>query len=90
MRLIMENNETYFVARLFKRAKDSSVEFLSSDIFETIEEARIWGMAKAKLLVSDNFLRTCKVDDVVLEIDKHFFGYEISSEELLKNSVRVS
>ena len=86
----MENNETYFVAKLFKRGKGySSAEFLSSDIFETLEEARIWGMAKAKLLVSDTFLRTCKVDDVVLEIDKHFFGYEISSEELLKNSVRV-
>ena len=75
MKLIMENNETYFVAKLFKRGKGySSAEFLSSDIFETLEEARIWGMAKAKLLVSDTFLRTCKVDDVVVEISSHEFA----------------
>ena len=74
MRLIMENNETYFVARLFKRAKDSSVEFLSSDIFESLEEARLWAMKETKLLVSDTFLRTCKVDDVVVEISSHEFA----------------
>ena len=71
----MENNETYFVAKLFKRGKGySSAEFLSSDIFETLEEARIWGMAKAKLMVSDTFLKTCKVDDVVVEITSHEFA----------------
>ena len=47
-------------------------------------------MKETKLLVSDTFLRKCKADDVVVEIDKHFFGYEISSEELLKNSERVA
>ena len=81
---IMEKNETYFVARLLKKG-----EFLSSEIFESLEEARLWAMKETKLLVSDTFLRKCKADDICVEIDKHFFGYEISSEELLKNSVRV-
>jgi len=86
----MENNETYFVAKLFKRGKGYSFgEFLSSEIFESLEAARIWAMKETKLLVSDTFLRKCKVDDVVVEIDEHSFCYEISSEELLKNSVRV-
>ena len=80
----MKKNETYFVAKLLKKG-----EFLSSEIFESLEEARLWAMKETKLLISDTFLKTCKVDDVVVEIDKHFFGYEISSEELLKNSVRV-
>ena len=77
----MEKNETYFVARLVKKGK-----FLSSDIFETLEAARLWAMKETKLLVSDSFLRKCKADDVIVEIDKHFFGYEISSEEIIKNS----
>ena len=80
----MENNETYYIARLTKKGK-----FLSSEIFETLESARLWEMKETKLLVSDTFLRKCKADDVVVEIDEHFFGYEISSEELLKNSERV-
>ena len=80
----MENNETYYIARLTKKGK-----FLSSEIFETLEAARLWAMKETKLLVSDTFLRKCKADDIVVEIDEHFFGYEISSEELLKNSERV-
>ena len=82
--IIMENNETYYIARLTKKGK-----FLSSEIHETLEAARLWAMKETKLLVSDTFLRKCKADDVVVEIDEHFFGYEISSEELLKNSERV-
>ena len=39
----MENNETYFVAKLLKKGK-----FLSSEIFESLEEARLWAMAEAK------------------------------------------
>ena len=81
----MENNETYYIARLTKKGK-----FLSSEIFETLEAARLWAMKETKLLVSDTFLRKCKADDIVVEIDEHFFGYEISSEELLKNSERVA
>ena len=76
--------ETYYVARLTKKG-----EFLSSEIFESLEKARLWAMKETKSLVSDTFLRKCKADDIVVEIDEHFFGYEISSEELLKNSERV-
>ena len=77
-------NETYYIAKLV--VKD---EFHSSEIFETLESARLWGMKEAKLAVSDWNLNRWSVDDVRLEIDEHFFGYEISSEELLKNSERV-
>ena len=80
----MENNETYFIARLTKKGK-----FLSSEIHETLEAARLWAMKETKLLVSDTFLRKCKADDVVVEIDKYFLAYEIDSEELFKNGVRV-
>ena len=80
----MEKNETYYIARLLKEG-----EFLSSEIFESLEEARLWAMKETNLLVSDSYLRRCKADDVVVEIDEHFFGYECSSEELLKNSERV-
>ena len=76
--------ETYYVARLTKKG-----EFLSSEIFESLEDARLWAMRETKSLVSDTFLRKCKADDIVVEIDEHLFGYEISSEELLKNSERV-
>ena len=79
-------NETYYVARLVVNE-----EFCSSEIFESLEEARLWGMREAKLEVSDSALRRLNVTsgDVRVEIDEHFFGYEISSEELLKNSERV-
>ena len=80
----MENNETYYIARLTKKGK-----FLSSEIHETLEAARLWAMKETKLLVSDTFLKKCKADDVVVEIDKYFLAYEIDSEELIKNGVRV-
>ena len=80
----MENNETYYIARLTKKGK-----FLSSEIFKTLESARLWAMKETKLLVSDTFLRKCKADDIVVEIDKYFLAYEIDSEELIKNGVRV-
>ena len=62
-------NETYYIAKLSKKGK-----FLSSDIFETLELARLWAMEETKLLVSDSFLKKCKADDVIVEIDKHFFA----------------
>ena len=79
-------NETYYVARLVVNE-----EFRSSEIFESLEKARLWGMREAKLEVSDSALKRLDVTsgDVRVEIDEHFFGYEISSEELLKNSERV-
>jgi len=80
----MENNETYYIARLTKKGK-----FLSSEIFETLEAARLWAMKETKLLVSDTFLRKCKADDICVEIDKYFLAYEIDSEELFKNGVRI-
>jgi len=66
----MENNETYFVAKLSKKDK-----FLASEIFESLAEARLWAMKETKLLVSHTFLKNCKVDDVTIEIDTHFFPY---------------
>ena len=63
-------NETYYIAKLSKKGK-----FLSSDIFETLESARLWAMEETKLLVSDSFLKKCKAEDVVVEINKHFFAY---------------
>ena len=39
-------NETYYVARLVVNE-----EFRSSEIFESLEEARLWGMREAKLEV---------------------------------------
>jgi|TARA_B110000196_G_scaffold142816_1_gene123527 hypothetical protein len=81
----MENNETYFVAKLSKKGK-----FLSSEIHMSLEEARLWAMKEAKLLISDlEMLRSTNVGDIVVEIDKHFFGYECSTDEILKNSERV-
>ena len=79
-------NETYYVARLVVNE-----EFRSSEIFESLEEARLWGMKEAKLEVSDSALYRLDVTsgDVRVEIDEHFFGYEISSEELMRNSERV-
>ena len=76
--------ETYYVARLMKEG-----EFLSSEIFESMEEARLWAMKETKLLVSDSYLRRCSADDIVVEIDHHFFGYECSVGELIRNSERV-
>ena len=77
-------NETYYIARLLKEG-----EFLSSEIFESLEEARLWAMKETKLVVSDSYLKRCSADDIVVEIDEHFFGYECSVDELLRNSERV-
>ena len=81
----MENNETYYIAKLSKKG-----EHLSSEIHKTLEAARLWAMKETKLLVSDTFLRKCKADDVVVEIDKYFLAYELDSEELFKNGMRVA
>ena len=78
--------ETYYVAKLVVND-----EFRSSEIFESLEEARLWGMREAKLEVSDSALRRLDVTSgaVRVEIDEHFFGYECSMSELLRNSERV-
>lgn len=79
-------NETYYIARLVVNE-----EFRSSEIFESLEEARLWGMREAKLEVSDSALRRLDVTsgDVRLEINEHFFSYEISSDEIMNHSERV-
>ena len=77
--------ETYYIAKLTKEG-----EFLSSEIFESLESARLWAMKETKLLVSDSYLRRCKADDIVVEIDKYFLAYEIDSEEIFKNGMRVA
>jgi len=78
--------ETYYVAKLVVND-----EFRSSEIFESLEEARLWGMREAKLEVSDSALRRLDVTsgDVRVEIDEHFFGYECSMSELLSHSERI-
>ena len=78
--------ETYYVAKLVVNE-----EFRSSEIFESLEEARLWGMREAKLEVSDSALRRMDVTsgDVRVEIDEHFFGYECSMSELLSHSERI-
>ena len=83
----MSENENYYVARLVV-----DEEFRSSEIFETLEAARLWGMREAKLEVSDSALRRLDVTSgaVRVEIDEHFFGYECSMSELLSHSERVS
>ena len=60
--------------------------------FNSLSRARLWGMKEAKLAVSNSALNRMDVTsgDVRVEIDeKKIIGYEISSEEILKNSERV-
>ena len=78
--------ETYYIARLVVNDETRFTE-----VFETLEETRLWGMREAKLNVSDSVLSRLKVTDgdVRLEVDEHFHGYECSVGELLKNSERV-
>ena len=78
--------ETYYIARL---VVNDETRF--SEVFETLEEARLWGMREAKLNVSDSVLSRLKVTDgdVRLEVDEHFHGYACSVGALLRNSERV-
>jgi len=56
--------------------------------FNSLSRARLWAMREAKKLVADSYLT---FDDVSVKIDERkIIGYEISSEELLKNSERVA
>ena len=60
--------------------------------FNSLSRARLWGMKEAKLAVSNSALNRMDVTsgDVRVEIDERkIIGYEISSEELFKNSERV-
>ena len=60
--------------------------------FNSLERARLWAMKESKLAVSNSALNRMDVTsgDVRVEIDERkIIGYEISSEELFKNSERV-
>ena len=60
--------------------------------FNSLSRARLWAMKESKLAVSNSALNRMDVTsgDVRVEIDERkIIGYEISSEELLKNSERV-
>ena len=70
--------------------KDSLYKVVS---FNSLERARLWAMKESKLAVSNSALNRMDVTsgDVRVEIDERkIIGYEISSEELLKNSERVA
>ena len=77
--------ETYWIVRVFVRE-----EFHSSEIFESMEEARVWGEETAREIMSDfEVLKNLEIGDIRVDIDHHFFGYECSLSELLNNSERV-
>ena len=77
--------ETYYVAKLMKEG-----EFLSSEIFESMEEARVWGRETAVSIMRDlEVLENLELGDIRVEIDHHMFGYECSVGELIRNSERV-
>ena len=77
--------ETYWVARVIVREG-----FHSSEIFESMEEARVWGRETALSIMPDlEVLENLELGDIRVEIDHHFFGYECSVGELIRNSERV-
>ena len=77
--------ETYWGARVIVREG-----FHSSEIFESMEEARVWGRETALSIMRDlEVLENLELGDIRVEIDHHFFGYECSVGELIKNSERV-
>ena len=77
--------ETYWVARVIVREG-----FHSSEIFESMEEARVWGRETALTIMRDlEVLENLELGDIRVEIDHHFFGYECSVGELIRNSERA-
>ena len=77
--------ETYWVARVIVREG-----FHSSEIFESMEEARVWGRETALSIMRDlEVLENLELGDIRVEIDHHFFGYECSVGELIRNSERA-
>ena len=69
--------ETYWVAKVIV-------------IFESMEEARVWGRETALSIMRDlEVLENLELGDIRVEIDHHFFGYECSVGELIRNSERV-
>ena len=55
-----------------------------------MEEARVWGRETALSIMRDlEVLENLELGDIRVEIDHHFFGYECSVGELIRNSERV-
>jgi len=78
--------ETYWVTKVIVREG-----FHSSEIFESMEEARVWGEKTARAIMSDlEVLENLEIGDIRVELDHHTFGYECSVGELIRNSERVS
>ncbi len=79
------DRETYWVAKVIVREG-----FHSSEIFESMEEARVWGEETARAIMSDlEVLENLEIGDIRVELDHHTFGYECSVGELIRNSERV-
>ena len=79
------DRESYWVTKVIVREG-----FHSSEIFESMEEARVWGEETARAIMSNlDVLENLEIGDIRVEIDHHFFGYECSVGELIKNSERV-
>ena len=79
------DRESYWIARVIVREG-----FHSSEIFESMEEARVWGRETALSIMRDlEVLENLELGDIRVEIDHHMFGYECSVNELINNSERV-
>ncbi len=77
--------ETYWVAKVIVREG-----FHSSEIFESMEEARVWGEETARAIMSNlDVLENLEIGDIRIDIDHHFFGYECSVGELIRHNERV-
>ena len=77
--------ETYWVAKVIVREG-----LHSSEIFESMEEARVWGRESALSIMRDlEVLENLELGDIRIDIDHHMFGYECSVGELIRNSERV-
>ena len=79
------DRENYWVAKVIVREG-----LHSSEIFETMEEARVWGRESALSIMRDlEVLENLELGDIRIDIDHHFFGYECSVGELIRHNERV-
>ena len=62
--------------------------------FDSFNRAKLWAMKEVKKVLKLSLavdLDTLTIDDVAVRIDeRRIIGYEISSEELLKNSEMIT
>ena len=77
--------ETYWVAKVIVREG-----FHSSEIFESMEEALVWGRETALSIMRDlEVLENLELGDIRVEIDHHMLCFVCSVGELIRNSERV-